>query len=65
MRGVVGAYGIVLVAPTLPEESLLYMKITNTQPATGAGISMPPGITLGDGTVDVVADWIIAGAPAQ
>jgi hypothetical protein len=63
--GVAGAYGIVLVVPNAPEESLLYMKITNTQPATGAGIAMPPGDTLGTGTTQVVADWILAGAPAQ
>ena len=62
---VVGAYGIVLVVPNAPEESMLYMKSTDTQPATGAGIAMPPGDTLGDGTTQVVADWILAGAPAQ
>jgi hypothetical protein len=63
--GVTGAYGIVLVVPNTPEESLFYTKITGTQPATGAGIAMPPGKVLGDGTTQVVADWILAGAPAE
>jgi hypothetical protein len=61
---VVGSYGLTLVTPDSPDDSMLYLKITGTNPDnTGGG--MPPGGSLSTGATDVVRAWIEDGAPAE
>lgn len=62
--GVAGSYGVPLVVPGSPEESMLYMKMTGTNPDNTGG-AMPPGGSLGDANTDVVAAWIEDGAPGE
>jgi len=55
-----GATPFTLVVPGKPDESLLYMKITGTQPC---GDSMPNSSTkLSETEIALVHDWIAAGA---
>lgn len=63
--GVLGQYGLLIVEPGNPDGSLLYLKMTNTQPG-GVGTDMPPGSGgLDPALTDVVKAWIEDGAPAQ
>ena len=62
--GVSGGYGVPLVVPGQPEESMLYMKMTGTNPDNTGG-AMPPGGRLSDANTDVVRAWIEDGAPAE
>lgn len=63
--GVVGQYQIPLVQPGSPEDSMLYLVITNTQPDGTSG-EMPPGSGgLGQAATDIVYDWIADGAGAE
>jgi hypothetical protein len=48
-----------LIEPGDPDQSWLYLKITGQQ---DVGDVMPPGVPLGDATIDLVHDWIEAGA---
>lgn len=48
-----------LIEPGDPDQSWLYLKITGQQ---DVGDSMPPGGSLGDAAIDLVHDWIEAGA---
>ena len=60
--GLAGGYGVPLVVPGSPEESMLYMKMIGTNP-DGTGGTMPPGGGLSDANTDVVRAWIEDGAP--
>ena len=47
-----------------PANSYLYLKLTNAhQAAGGAGGFMPPSGMLPSGDIDLVEQWIVAGAP--
>ena len=50
----------VLVKPGSPDESLLYLKMTN-DPAI-SGDSMPPGMLLDDHFLEGIRLWILSGA---
>ena len=62
--GVQSSYGMPLVTPEDPDQSLFYLKVTGGQP-DGTGNSMPPGTMLSTGFTDVVRGWIEDGAPAE
>lgn len=63
--GVLGLYGLPLVTPGDPENSMFYLKMTDAQPEN-TGTDMPPGSGgLPTALSDVVEDWILDGAPAQ
>lgn len=63
--GVIGLYGLPLVTPGDPENSMFYLKMTDSQPEN-TGTDMPPGSGgLPPILSDVVKDWILDGAPAQ
>ncbi len=63
--GVVGQYQIPIVQPGDPENSMFYLKITNTQPEYTGG-EMPPGSGgVGEGITEIVYDWILDGASAE
>lgn len=53
------------VVPGNPEGSYLYQKITNTHAESGArgGDYMPPSGLMPNSNIDLVQDWIAAGAP--
>jgi hypothetical protein len=51
-----------LVVPGKPLESLLYIKVAGTPPA-GCGEKMPKGMKSDQWNVDVIKNWIMAGAP--
>lgn len=53
-----------LLSPGDHLDSYLWHKLANTQTiAGGSGSAMPQGRVLDDELVDLVADWIDAGAP--
>ncbi len=57
--GVEGAYSMLIVAPGDPDGSMLYLKITRAQGASGA--DMPPGSGgLPSEDVDPIRAWIDA-----
>jgi hypothetical protein len=51
-----------LVVPGKPMESLLYIKVAGTPPA-GCGERMPKGMKPDQWNIDVIKNWIMAGAP--
>jgi hypothetical protein len=58
-----------LISPGKPEMSLIYLKVTGTQPAA-CGMRMPlapdmkkPGTPLDAASIKMLKDWITAGAP--
>lgn len=55
-----GAGNMDLVKPGVPEESFLYIKITNPGPDQGG--QMPPGFQLPQPRIDAVKQWIAEGA---
>jgi len=60
-----GMFGLLLVSPGAPENSMLYLKVTSTNPQ-GTGSDMPPGSGgLPEVLTEVVEDWILDGAPGQ
>ena len=61
---VVGSTGSVLVAPGDPDGSLLLRKLEGTQ-AAGEGDPMPPTELLPAADVQLVRDWIQAGATSD
>lgn len=61
---VTGGYGLTLISPESPEDSLLYLKITGDNPDNTGGV-MPPGGSLSNDVTDVVRAWIEDGAPAE
>ena len=55
--------GLNLIEPNEPENSYLMNKLNNTQgEAGGSGTQMPPG-GLSDAQIQLIEDWILAGAP--
>ena len=52
----------ILVVPGKPLESLLYIKVAGTPPA-GCGEKMPKGMKSDQWNIDVIKNWIMAGAP--
>ncbi len=54
----------ILVVPSDPQASLLYLKMADMNPA-GTGTEMPPGGTIPPASIAVVEDWIVAGAPEE
>jgi hypothetical protein len=58
---VASTYGDILVVPSDPASSLLYTKMEGTN-SSGTGGFMPPAGLLGEGTLQIVEDWILAGA---
>ncbi|HHO52556.1 MAG TPA: hypothetical protein ENK18_17230 [Deltaproteobacteria bacterium] len=63
--GVVGQYQIPIVRPGAPEDSMLYLVTTNTQPDGTSG-EMPPGSGgLDPSATDVIFDWIAGGAGSE
>lgn len=52
--------GLVRVAPGNPEQSFLWIKLTD---ASGFGDPMPPFGALEDGELERIANWIAQGAP--
>ena len=59
-----GYYGVAPVIPGDPEGSILYQKVTNTQPDDGSyGGVMPPGTSgLSAEEADIIYQWIADGA---
>ena len=51
-----------LVVPGKPMESLLYVKVAG-MPPTGCGERMPKGMKPDQWNIDVIKNWIMAGAP--
>lgn len=58
---VASTYGDVLVVPSDPQASLLYLKMAGTNPS-GTGSLMPPAGELPASSLKIVEDWILAGA---
>lgn len=57
--------GMLLVAPNEPSRSFLLSKLTGDL-APGDGSQMPlTGAALPDATIELISDWIAAGAPAS
>jgi hypothetical protein len=55
--------GLNLIEPNEPENSYLFQKLNNTQGEVGgSGTQMPPG-GLSDAQIQLIEDWILAGAP--
>lgn len=55
----VEAPGWLLVASGAPEDSYLWLKLNDAQEdAGGRGGAMPPGVSLGDGDLGTIANWI-------
>jgi len=52
---------LMLIKPDVPDSSYLYMKITGVEGITGS--RMPPGGKLTAEQLDLLRDWILAGAP--
>jgi len=62
--GVTGAYGVTIVEPGDLDNSMLYLKTTNQQGSDGS--EMPVGTGgLSQPENDIIANWILDGAPAQ
>ena len=59
-----GYPGFILVVPSDPANSLLYLKLAGTQPSGTEG-RMPLTGPLDDGSIALVEDWILSGAPAE
>ena len=63
--GVIGSYGLPVVLAGSPDDSILFLKITDTHP-DNTGTDMPPGSGgLPLVLTDIVQDWILDGAPAE
>lgn len=56
--------GYVLVVPSDTQSSLLYLKLTATNPS-GTGTVMPQTGMLPAESIAVYEDWIVAGAPEE
>ena len=57
-----GGQGRIRVVPGDPDRSLLFIKISRTQPVCGLPMPAPTG-GLPASDVQLVRDWILAGAP--
>ena len=63
--GVMGQYGLPLVTAGQPENSMLFLKMSNTHPEN-TGTDMPPGSGgLSPSLTDVVEQWILDWAPRE
>ena len=52
---------LMLIKPDVPDSSYLYIKVTGVEGITGS--RMPPGGKLTTEQLDLLRDWILAGAP--
>lgn len=52
---------LILIKPGDPDNSYLYMKVTGVEGISGS--RMPPGGQLTTNQLDLLRDWILAGAP--
>ena len=63
--GVIGQYGLPIVSAGDPDNSMFYLKMTNTHP-DNTGTDMPPGSGgLSPALTDVVYQWILDGASTE